>query len=90
MRRYWVGNLSIREDEVSGRVPRAGLWIGLQLTEASGGARPYCEALMDKGMLCKETHVDTIRIAPPLTITKEEVDWALDQIRAVFASMPTG
>jgi ornithine--oxo-acid transaminase len=41
---------------------------------------------MDRGMLCKETHVDTIRIAPPLSITREEVDWALDQVRAVFAA----
>jgi ornithine--oxo-acid transaminase len=63
-----------------------GLWIGLQLTPEAGGARAYCEALMDRGMLCKETHVDTIRIAPPLSITREEVDWALDQVRAVFAA----
>lgn len=68
--------------EVRGR----GLWIGLQLTPEAGGARAYCEALMDRGMLCKETHVDTIRIAPPLSITREEVDWALDQLRAVFAA----
>ena len=63
-----------------------GLWIGLQLTPEAGGARAYCEALMDRGMLCKETHVDTIRIAPPLSITRKEVDWALDQVRAVFAA----
>ena len=68
--------------EIRGR----GLWIGLQLKPEAGGARTYCEALMDRGMLCKETHVDTIRIAPPLSITREEVDWALDHVRAVFAA----
>ena len=64
-----------------------GLWIGLQLTEAAGGARRYCEALKQKGLLCKETHVDTIRFAPPLTITKEELDWAFSRVRQVFQEL---
>ncbi|WP_301108677.1 ornithine--oxo-acid transaminase [Sporosarcina sp.] len=58
-----------------------GLFIGMELTEA---ARPYCEKLKEAGLLCKETHDTVIRFAPPLTITKEELDWALEKIRGVF------
>jgi ornithine--oxo-acid transaminase len=58
------------------------LWIGLELTTA---ARPYCEALMKEGILCKETHNTVIRFAPPLVITKEEIDWAVERIAKVLA-----
>lgn len=61
-----------------------GLWIGLELRPEAGGARRFCEALMKKGLLCKETHVNTIRFAPPLVITREELDWALERVEAVF------
>jgi ornithine--oxo-acid transaminase len=64
-----------------------GLWIGLELTPGAGGARRFCEALMRKGLLCKETHVNTIRFAPPLVITREEVDWALERIESVFREL---
>ncbi|MGB2629082.1 MAG: ornithine--oxo-acid transaminase [Candidatus Acidiferrum sp.] len=63
--------------EIRGR----GLWIGIELTV---NARPYCEELKKLGVLCKETHNTVIRIAPPLVITREEVDWALDRIRKVL------
>lgn len=65
--------------EVRGR----GLFIGLELTEA---ARPYCEKLKGLGLLCKETHDTVIRFAPPLVITKEELDWALEKINKVFTN----
>ena len=58
-----------------------GLWIGIELHTA---ARPYCEALKDEGLLCKETHEKVIRIAPPLVIQREEIDWAFERIRRVF------
>ena len=61
-----------------------GLWAGVQLKPEAGGARKYCYALKDRGMLCKDTHVDTIRLAPPLVITKEQIDWAIDQLEAVL------
>jgi len=61
-----------------------GLWAGVQLKPEAGGARKYCYALKDRGMLCKDTHVDTIRLAPPLVITKEQIDWAVDQLEAVL------
>src|SRR5579862_8912216 len=58
-----------------------GLWIGIEMLSP---ARPYCEALKEEGLLCKETHDRVIRIAPPLTITKEEIDWAFERIRKVI------
>ena len=64
--------------EIRGR----GLLIGIELAVP---ARPYCERLMELGLLCKETHHRVIRIAPPLVITREEVAWAAGQIRSVFA-----
>jgi ornithine--oxo-acid transaminase len=61
-----------------------GLFIGIDLHPEAGGARKYCEALKERGMLCKETHEHVIRLAPPLVITQEEIDWACDQLRAVL------
>lgn len=61
-----------------------GLLIGVELKKSSGGARKFCEALMEKGILCKETHKHVIRFAPPLIITKKDIDWALDRIESVL------
>ncbi len=61
-----------------------GLWIGIVLKDEAGGARRFCEALMEKGVLAKETHWNIIRLAPPLVITKEEIDWALERIEEVL------
>jgi ornithine--oxo-acid transaminase len=65
----------------------SGLWIGLELVPEAGGARRYCEALAKQGMLCKETHEHTIRFAPPLVITREELEWAFERIQAVFSEL---
>jgi ornithine--oxo-acid transaminase len=62
-----------------------GLWAGVDLVPEAGGARKFCYRLKDRGMLCKDTHVNTIRLAPPLVITKEQLDWAVDQLEAVLA-----
>ncbi len=62
----------------------AGLWAGVELDENAGGARRFSEALRERGLLCKETHDHTIRLAPPLVITREELDWALDRIEEVL------
>lgn len=64
--------------EVRGR----GLIIGIELNEP---ARPYCERLMERGLLCKETHGTVIRLAPPLVVSREDLAWALGQLREVFA-----
>jgi ornithine--oxo-acid transaminase len=61
-----------------------GLFIGLEINKEFGTARPFCERLMEKGLLCKETHAQTIRFAPPLIITKDELNWALEKISSVL------
>ncbi|MDH3783971.1 MAG: aminotransferase class III-fold pyridoxal phosphate-dependent enzyme, partial [Acidobacteriota bacterium] len=61
-----------------------GLLIGVRLKSEAGGARSFCERLQEEGMLCKETHIDVIRFAPPLTIEKSELQWALERIRKVL------
>ena len=61
-----------------------GLFIGVELNDDANGARRFCEALMNKGILSKETHVNVIRFAPPLVITKEEIDWAMERIKEVL------
>ena len=67
--------------EIRGR----GLWVGIELHPSAGRARPYCEQLMQLGMLCKDTHEQTIRLAPPLCITRDELDWALERLTKVLA-----
>ncbi len=69
--------------EVRGR----GLWIGIELVPAAGGARRFCEALQAEGMLCKETHENVIRIAPPLLITRDEIDWACERLEKVLTTL---
>jgi len=66
--------------EVRGR----GLLIGMELDPEAGGARAYCEKLMEKCLLCKETHRHIIRFAPPLVIDRDTIDWALERIADVF------
>ena len=78
---YLKGLRSPHIVEVRGK----GLWIGIEL---SSPARPFCEALKDRGVLCKETHERVIRLAPPLIISKADLDWGLDQIRAVLEADP--
>jgi ornithine--oxo-acid transaminase len=61
-----------------------GLFIGVELHDAAGGARRFCEALAEEGLLCKETHENVIRFAPPLVIEKEDIDWAFGRIKRVL------
>jgi ornithine--oxo-acid transaminase len=71
---------SPRIREVRGR----GLMIGVEIDAAHGPARPFCEALMRRGVLCKETHEQVIRLAPPLVIAESEIDWLGEQLTAVL------
>jgi len=66
--------------EVRGR----GLLIGVELLPEAGGARSFCERLKTKGLLCKETHENVIRFAPPLVITEAQIDWAMERIELVL------
>lgn len=61
-----------------------GLLIGIEIKKEFGAARPYCEKLMELGILAKETHDQVIRFAPPLVIKKEEIDWAVERIKKLF------
>ena len=61
-----------------------GLLIGVEIKRESGVARPFCEKLMDEGILCKETHESVIRFAPPLIISREEMDFALEKVKKVL------
>ena len=62
-----------------------GLWAGLELDrEKAGRAKPFCVKLMQEGLLCKDTHEYSIRLAPPLVINKEELDWALERLDKVL------
>ena len=86
MGEYFLAGLKKIQSQHIKEVRGRGLMIAMELFPEVGGARPFCYKLAEKGMLCKETHVDTIRFAPPLVIKKDEVDWALEQITAVMAS----
>ncbi len=62
-----------------------GLWVGVEIRPESGKARPFCERLLARGVLCKETHDQVIRFAPPLVVTREDLEYLLAQARAVLA-----
>lgn len=80
---YFLAELQKIENPKIKEVRGRGLFIGVELSEP---ARPYCEALKELGLLCKETHDTVIRFAPPLIITKDELDLALEKIRQVLAA----
>lgn len=79
---YFVEQLKTLETPLIKEIRGRGLLVGIELAEK---ARPYCEALKDRGMLCKETHDTVIRIAPPLVIEKSDLDWAFVRIQSVLA-----
>ncbi|TSB47214.1 ornithine--oxo-acid transaminase [Alkalicoccobacillus porphyridii] len=78
---YFMSKLRTLDHPIIHEVRGRGLFIGVELTEP---ARPYCEKLKEKGLLCKETHENVIRLAPPLLITKEEIDWAFERLKSIF------
>ena len=78
---YFLSRLQAIHSPAIKEVRGRGMWIGIELNVM---ARPYCEALKEEGILCKETHDHVIRIAPPLIITREEIDWAVERIAKVM------
>ena len=84
MGEYFRGKLKEIKSKHLKEIRGKGLFIGVELKKEAKGARRFCEALMSRGILCKETHDDVIRFAPPLIITKEEIDWALPKIEEVL------
>lgn len=85
MGKYFLDGLKKIDSPHVKEVRGKGLMIGVEIKESSGTARPCCERLMNLGILAKETHHQVIRFAPPLVITKEEIDWALERIRKVLS-----
>ncbi len=79
---YFINRLRTLRSPVIKEIRGKGLWIGIELHSP---ARPYCEALKDEGVLCKETHDRVLRIAPPLTATRQDIDWAFERIQKVFS-----
>ncbi|MDX3214953.1 ornithine--oxo-acid transaminase [Streptomyces sp. ME01-24h] len=63
-----------------------GLWAGVDIAPEHGSGRQICERLLERGVLVKDTHGSTIRLAPPLVVSKEDLDWGLDQLRAVLSA----
>ena len=78
---YFMQRLKSIDAKCIKEVRGIGLWIGIEL---HGPARPYCERLQHEGVLCKETHDHVIRVAPPLVIKSEEIDWAFDRFAKVL------
>jgi ornithine--oxo-acid transaminase len=81
---YFMSKLRAIKSPHVKEVRGKGLWIGFVLDTK---ARPYCEALMKEGILCKETHENVIRFAPPLVISKTEIDWAVKKIAKVVLEL---
>lgn len=81
---YFLAALSRFKSPIVKEVRGRGLLIGVELLPEAGGARRFCEKLMNRGLLCKETHENTIRFAPPLIIRQAELDWAIEQIQSVL------
>jgi ornithine--oxo-acid transaminase len=79
---YFLAKLQSMRSPLIQEIRGRGLWIGLELNT---DARKYCEALKEEGVLCKETHDRILRIAPPLVIQKEEIDWACERFQKVLA-----
>ncbi|RPI65338.1 MAG: ornithine--oxo-acid transaminase [Ignavibacteriales bacterium] len=84
MGKYFVDKLKTIKSKHIKEVRGRGLFIGVELYPEARGARRFCEKLMQEGILCKETHDNVIRFAPPLVIKKEEIDWAFEKIEKVL------
>ena len=82
---YLLGQLRALQSDKIKEIRGRGLWIGIEFHRTAGKARVFCERLMHEGMLCKDTHEQTMRLAPPLCITKKEIDWALERLQKVLA-----
>jgi ornithine--oxo-acid transaminase len=84
---YLVAELSKNGSPLIKEIRGRGLFVGIDIDPALGSAREICEELMERGLLSKETHETVVRLAPPLVITREEIDWAVLQIAEVLREM---
>jgi len=84
---YLMGQLQGLDSPLISDIRGRGLFVGIEIDPAHGSAREICEALMECGLLSKETHETVVRLAPPLVINREEIDWAVEQISDVLNEM---
>lgn len=84
---YLMGQLQGLDSPLISDIRGRGLFVGIEIDPAHGSAREVCEALMVRGLLSKETHETVVRLAPPLVINREEIDWAVEQISEVLNEM---
>ncbi len=84
---YFLDKLATIDSKHVKEIRGRGLWIAIELNDQAGGARRFCEALQEEGLLCKETHATVIRVAPPLTIGRGEIDWAVERIAKVLTTL---
>ena len=84
---YLVGQLHGLNSPLISDIRGRGLFVGIEIDPALCSAREICEALMHRGLLSKETHETVVRLAPPLVINREEIDWAVEQISEVLDKM---
>ena len=82
--KYFLEKLKTIKNRHINEIRGKGLLIGIELKPEAGGARRFCEALKEEGLLCKETHKNVIRFAPPLIIKQKELNWAFKRIKQVF------
>ena len=82
---YFVERLKDIRNNLIREVRGRGLMVAVEFEPEAGGARAYCEALKDVGILCKDTHVNTIRFAPPLVINRDDIDWAFERIAPILS-----
>ncbi len=82
--KYFLDKLKTIKSKHIKEIKGKGLLIGIELKPEAGGARRFCESLKEEGLLCKETHEDVIRFAPPLIIKQKELNWAFKRVKKVF------
>ena len=84
---YFKSALKSIDNKIIKEVRGKGLWIGMELNKSEIDAKDLCLMLLNEGLLCKETHKSVIRFAPPLVITKNQVDWAINKITKAIKSI---
>ena len=84
---YFKSKLKSINTDIIKDVRGKGLWIGMELYESKINAKDLCLMLLNEGLLCKETHKSVIRFAPPLMISKQDLDWAISKIIKVIESL---
>jgi ornithine--oxo-acid transaminase len=87
MGNYFKEQLTALNSELIVEIRGMGLWLGVEIDQKYISGNELSKTLLEAGILCKETHESTIRFAPPLVVTKEELDWGIEKIAKVFSEI---